>query len=541
MLNFNKNELKIFLTFFIIYFVFITWFGHNENSSLDLNKAIVEEGRLEIDNYYNDTTDRSVYNNHYYSNKPIGTPLLAAPIYASWKFIYYNFFPQSFIDSSKPLSDYVPILYENNVEIVWYVNSGFLIKMAIILITGFTSCLFSALTVLLIYKISAFFTKNEKHKILLIIIYGLGTLAFPYATVFFFHSIATFFLFFSFYLLFNAKTTGIYQKYVIFAGLASGYALITDNLSFLTCFFLAFYILSFSRKKKLLTIFFVTNFVAIAPLLIYNYYIFNTPFESMYRYLDPAICYSQSWISTRDTGGFSLTFEPFRILRLLFFPHIGLFFYYPVLILSFFGLMKMNKKYGIERLFIFLLFVSTTVLVSMHTYWWGNAFGARFLLNVLPFLVIPIAYSFKKSNLKILSILLIFSILTNVLSTVSWNDIVAPLTKVWKCDMDSEYANKINTLEIIANPIFRKNIFDFLLTGPRSRLVESFFVKGLEFDIRETWPPIELVNEPRIFDVKLFTSPFGFVFMKVSFVTVLIIISILFLVWRRKVIKLILR
>lgn len=424
----SKKELKIFLTFFVIYFIFISWIGSNEDSSLDLTRVIVDEGRLEIDNYFNNTVDRSVYNNHYYSNKAIGMPLLAAPIYASWKFIYYNFFPQSFINSNKPLPDYQTFPAGDKVEIIEQVNPGFLIKLSRILVDEFTSCLFSALTVLLLYKISNFFTKNELHRILLIIIYGLATLAFPYATVFFFHSTSAFFIFLSFYLLFQTKM-GEIKRYIIFSGLASGYAFTIDHLTFAINLFLLFYLLTFNRNKKAIIGFLVANLVVISSLLIYNFYIFGTPFDDTFRYSDTAIWYSQAWLLSRNTAGFTLSFQPFIILRLLVFPHLGLFFYYPILILSFYGLVQMNKKYRAEKLLILLSFLLLTILVSMFFYWYSGNFGARFLLIALPFFVIPIVYSLEKIDLKIVLIFLIISVMVNLFSTANWGYISTDVRK----------------------------------------------------------------------------------------------------------------
>ena len=57
----------------------------NGNSRLDLTRAIVERGTLQIDNYHDDpewlTGDKALYNGHYYSDKAIGSSLLAVPLY----------------------------------------------------------------------------------------------------------------------------------------------------------------------------------------------------------------------------------------------------------------------------------------------------------------------------------------------------------------------------------------------------------------------------------------------------------------------------
>ena len=67
----DSREVKIFLTFFIIYSFFIHWSGWNENSRLDLTKSLVEEGKFEIGTYKINTGDRSIYSKHYYSDKTV--------------------------------------------------------------------------------------------------------------------------------------------------------------------------------------------------------------------------------------------------------------------------------------------------------------------------------------------------------------------------------------------------------------------------------------------------------------------------------------
>jgi len=77
----NKREIKIFFIFFVIYSFFIHWSGWNETSFFVLTRAIVDEGRLEIDSYYNQTSDRAFYDENYYSIKAPGLSFFASPIY----------------------------------------------------------------------------------------------------------------------------------------------------------------------------------------------------------------------------------------------------------------------------------------------------------------------------------------------------------------------------------------------------------------------------------------------------------------------------
>jgi len=95
----KQVEFKLFITFFVIYFLFIHWTGYNENSRFALTRAIVDDISLEINNYFNQTTDRSYFNGNYYSDKESGMSILATVPYTIWKNIYSNFFANNLEDS----------------------------------------------------------------------------------------------------------------------------------------------------------------------------------------------------------------------------------------------------------------------------------------------------------------------------------------------------------------------------------------------------------------------------------------------------------
>ena len=57
----------------------------NGNSRLDLTRALVEQGKFQIDDFVAQpgwtTEDRARFDGHYYSDKAVGSSLLAAPFY----------------------------------------------------------------------------------------------------------------------------------------------------------------------------------------------------------------------------------------------------------------------------------------------------------------------------------------------------------------------------------------------------------------------------------------------------------------------------
>jgi len=113
---------------------------------------------------------------------------------------------------------------------------------------------------------------------------------------------------------------------------------------------------------------------------------------------------------------------------LLFSPGVGLLIFSPVLFTIFFSFVdffKNNKKECILFLSFIILFL---VYYSTLNNWNGlNAWSARYLLPLIPFMLIPLAASLEKRKSKILRLLLSipisFGILANivyVLQDVSW-------------------------------------------------------------------------------------------------------------------------
>src|SRR3989344_6825522 len=84
----SRLEVKLFLTFFLIYSLFVHWTGWVDDADLFLTRSIVENATFYIDDFYNQTPHRSYYNGHYYSSQPQGLSFISVPIFALYKSIY---------------------------------------------------------------------------------------------------------------------------------------------------------------------------------------------------------------------------------------------------------------------------------------------------------------------------------------------------------------------------------------------------------------------------------------------------------------------
>jgi hypothetical protein len=159
--------------------------------------------------------------------------------------------------------------------------------------------------------------------------------------------------------------------------------------------------LTFGAILLFVVLFFITGpFVA----LDYNYSIFGNPFtfpEEYFQYVP---------LGQRNLGGLGARFRveamPMQAMYNLFSPYRGLLILSPVLIFGVFGLYLMltrGSRLRSDALFLIALFLSVFLPYSAWNDWAGGAaYGPRFLVTALPFLVIPMSQVFArwKNDLK---------------------------------------------------------------------------------------------------------------------------------------------
>ena len=248
----NRKEIKILITFFIIYSFFVYWDGWDEEGHLSLVKSIVYEGRIQTDNFYEFSGDRYYFNGHYYSPKPPALALLSVPPYAISNLIYFNVLQPNITESPIIEVQKRPSLDTNyTFELLNYKIITPFESISRILVTIFTSCLFSALSVVLMYKFSDFITDNEKQKILFTVTYGLGTMVLPSAIVYTGFAVSAFFSFLSFYILFKIKHKKLKgDRYFFLSGIILCLGFLTRYSAFIY-FLLCFVYIFFVDRKKI--------------------------------------------------------------------------------------------------------------------------------------------------------------------------------------------------------------------------------------------------------------------------------------------------
>jgi hypothetical protein len=221
--------------------------------------------------------------------------------------------------------------------------------------------------------------------------------------------------------------------------------------------------LSFKNLNKFL-IFISTLLIATTPLLFYNYVILGDFSKLVYAYTDPDI--------RQDVTE-----------RHLFDPYRGLLFYHPILLLSIIGFYYMLRKLKLETILIFTLFTSFLLIMSGRESIWefGSAFGGRYYLPIVPFLMLPLFFAIQKLPFTIFKILLILSVFINFIGLQNWEFIIGDKFSV---NVAPEYQARVNSFEVLANPLKEHYLPLFLKNGPRSRIFEHLIEGNVNIDIR---------------------------------------------------------
>lgn len=412
----------LFITILVSYGYFIHFIGMeswNVSSRLDLVYSMAEYGTFRIDPYHHNTGDKVYFRGHYYSDKAPGPSLLALPAYLLLK--------QFGVASEK------------------YMRYGLSL-----LIVGIPS----ALGAVFLYWITGIFKDiTIRSRVMVTLIYALGTLAFPFSTVFYGHQLAASASIVAFFILLKMKTGGWKESYLflILSGFFAGYAFISDYPAGINMVLLAVYALFVLKKKNGIIFWLIGVSLPIVFILYYNYTCFGSPFVSSYS-LHHTYSHSKgilgiAWPQLSALWG--ITFSSYR----------GIFYQSPVLLLSIpgFYLLYRCRANRAEFSLSLMIVLGFFFFNSGYAYWDGvGSVGARFLIPSIPFLILPLVRSVKRWPLQVTTL--------GVLSIVIMLVITATEPRVeWK----------------VRSPVFFFNIFLFLKGYLAENLGMVFGLKGI--------------------------------------------------------------
>jgi hypothetical protein len=326
----------------------------NEYSRYDLVRALLEQGTTRIDAYEANTGDKALFQGHWYSDKAPGTALLGVPVY-------------SVLRLSASLAGQDAPGDVAGVQALAFLESG----------------VATAVLVLLLIRFIGPFV-GEAWATVVGLGYGLGSIAFPFATMFFGHAASTAALFAAFFVLHRLKH-GSDRRAAYLAGFLAGWAVLIEIPLVLGVGALFVYALFQGRGV-------VARFVAGGlPLLIvllgYDWLTFGSPLSIGYQYT-PAFASQNaqglvSIVWPRLDTTWDLLFSPRGLLRLA-----------PWFALAPLGLVAIRRRDA-----RFEVVLAAVICAAFLTYNSGalNPFGGwtpgpRYLLPALPFAAVLVAF-----------------------------------------------------------------------------------------------------------------------------------------------------
>lgn len=350
-----QRELILGLFLLLCYGFFRQVPGWNEYSRYDLVVALVDDRSTRIDRYHKNTGDKAFSNGHYYSDKAPGASLLGVPAYGLIRGV------SGLTGAQRPGAEVV-------IHILAFVTAGIPTMLLAILILRFLRPLVGEWWAL---TMSASF--------------GLGTIAFTFATMYYGHAAATAFLFAAFYVLWRHRQSGS-ARLPLWAGHLAGWAVLVDVGAVLGVGALLAYALVRDRRAP-----FLMAVGALPPALLllgYNWVSFGQPFSVGYANLT-----DRQYAEAMGQGVLGVTLPKWATLHEILVGSRGLLRLSPWLAFAPLGLWAARRP-DVRREMILSASVALLYVVSnagYHEPLGGWSPGPRFLTTALPFATVLVA------------------------------------------------------------------------------------------------------------------------------------------------------
>jgi hypothetical protein len=358
----GRPEAALFALAFTTYAYFFQGGGWNAAVRFDLVRSIVEHGTVRIDGYERNTGDLAFRDGHFYCDKAPGLSFAAVPVYAAVH----------------------PFAGEGRLR-------GRFVSGAAWLAVALTVAAPTAAAVVMLYLLGETLGLRPAWRALLALAYALGTLAFPYATLFYGHQLAASLLIVAFGLLARARGRGMNPSAGRLAatGLLLGAAITVEYPSLLAAAVIVFYAAAAAAASSVRpwrTVAWLAAGAAV-PLLglaAYHTVAFGSPLTLPYAFSTDA--------PRRQGALFGFGPPSRRVLYgILFSPYRGLFYSAPWLLLAIPGAVRLwrSGRFRAEVTVVAALVVLYVALNAGLVDWhggWGT--GPRHLVPTLPFLAL---------------------------------------------------------------------------------------------------------------------------------------------------------
>ncbi len=365
-------ESAVFLIPFITYAYFYQGSDQSIACRFDLLRSMIEKRVLWINDFCGfNTADIITVHGHIYSVKAPGTSYTALIPWLVFRF------------ALQPLSAaHEPVYW----AFVTYLT------------TVFTTGLLIAAMCVVMFRFARFVGATEGRAAAVALIFGLATIAFPYATELTGEPVAAVCVFTAFYLLatFDSRPS---RARAFAAGFLAGWAVLNDYPVFLVAAAIGIYALFKLSGWKYLAAFSAGAAITVVIMLAYNWGAFGNPLFFSYQAfkLSPA---ENRQFPEQAAGFVGLTYPRVRILwNVLVDPQRGLFFCNPVLLLSIAGVgyFARLRRWRAEFIvtvysFVVLFLFNASYGQSIVSWGGGTATGPRQIVASVPFMVLALAF-----------------------------------------------------------------------------------------------------------------------------------------------------
>ncbi len=339
--------------------------GTNTAVRFYLAKGLGLDGSFAIERHYQKGIDAASFGGHLYSGKAPAASFLAAPVIRALS---------AARGGTAGVSDRM-LLYAARLAVVSIPSVLMILALHGFLLRRGISCRSADLAVLG---------------------YGLGTMAFPYSTEFMGHQLAAVFLFWCFLCLWAGRAPGRPNGFSLAAGLFAGMAAAAEYQAAVISAILFLFLGPSPRRPVRFLLFVLGCLPGAAMALGYNYACFGNPLSFPYAHEAMPVA---RLVQGRGLFGVQAPrFVP--LVKLAFSPWRGIFFGSPFLLLSIPGARLLWREGAAGRRLAALCICAFGAFIlfnSSYGAWSGGAsFGPRFLVPVIPFLVIPAAESLSR-------------------------------------------------------------------------------------------------------------------------------------------------
>ncbi len=430
----RSYAITLFLVLLVCFGYFMPkWADWGANSRANLVYAFGDQGVLYIDDYHENTGDKACFPGpydlktdtcvgHYYTDKSLGPSLVALPFYLVFKGIAALPPVERFIQSGQSIGSFSDTL---NPEGQGIRPEAVYQGMALTFMTFFAMGIPSALLGVTVFLFAARFSRRDADAFILALAYSLATIAYPYSNALIQHQLAAFGAFVGFFLLWRVIREQADSRWLWAVGALFGLAAITEYpvVPFLGIIFLWAVIVMPDRLALYRVV------LGALPLGLifaaYNYAAFNTPLPVGYEY-------STLWQTEHQTGFLSLTAPSLeRLYGLTFSPVRGIFLISPFLLLAFPGFVQMWRQADRRDITLVIALICAGFLLynASSVMWWGGfTIGPRYLVPMLPFLVLPIIFPLNRllerrwgqALVVLLVAISLFSVWTMTLGGQAW-------------------------------------------------------------------------------------------------------------------------